>query len=429
MFTSRENSKRSSQQIVRTIMLGTLLLALPIGMFGDKKKTDATPKIPKRVGVDIRKLIWPQPPAPTRLRYLDIYSGEKIDWAKIYGANKNRQKMTWKDRLAGTDPTKGTDQERIKLPFQLLVPLGLTSDSKGNFYIADAGVGAIFVYNVEQKRTELIKNGDVMNMGEIVGLAMDDNDQLFVSDAKFKQVSVLAKKNNVWERVDILGKGDLISPAGVAIDRENRLLYVVDTQADQVLVYDADSFKLLRKIGTTGKKHTLTDAGNFSLPTHAAVDKDGNLYVTDTLNARVEVFDADGQFIREFGKPGDGLGQFSKPKGIAIDCDGHVWVADEMLNRVQVLTNEGQPLMWFGKEGTLPGQFEGVYDITIDSKDRVITTEQFPARTQIFQYVNDAAAAGEQKQKEQEREQRAQQRGQKAAAQAPVQPAEGTSPK
>lgn len=410
-------------------MLGTLLLALPIGMFGDKKKTDATPKIPKRVGVDIRKLIWPQPPAPTRLRYLDIYSGEKIDWAKIYGANKNRQKMTWKDRLAGTDPTKGTDQERIKLPFQLLVPLGLTSDSKGNFYIADAGVGAIFVYNVEQKRTELIKNGDVMNMGEIVGLAMDDNDQLFVSDAKFKQVSVLAKKNNVWERVDILGKGDLISPAGVAIDRENRLLYVVDTQADQVLVYDADSFKLLRKIGTTGKKHTLTDAGNFSLPTHAAVDKDGNLYVTDTLNARVEVFDADGQFIREFGKPGDGLGQFSKPKGIAIDCDGHVWVADEMLNRVQVLTNEGQPLMWFGKEGTLPGQFEGVYDITIDSKDRVITTEQFPARTQIFQYVNDAAAAGEQKQKEQEREQRAQQRGQKAAAQAPVQPAEGTSPK
>src|SRR5581483_11579559 len=155
----------------RMIALSTLLLALPLGVLADKKKADATPHVPKRVGVDISKLIWPQPPAITRLRYLDLYSGEKIDWAKLYSANKTRQKQTWKDRLAGSDPTKGTDQERIKMPFQLLVPLGVTSDSKGNFYIADAGVGAIFVYNVEQKTTELIKNGEAMNMGEIVGLA------------------------------------------------------------------------------------------------------------------------------------------------------------------------------------------------------------------------------------------------------------------
>ncbi len=62
-------------------------------------------------------------------------------------------------------------------------------------------------------------------------------------------------------------------------------------------MYDADSLKLLRKIGTTGHKHELTTPGDFAKPTGLAVDPDGNLYVCDTLNNRIEVFDADGKFI------------------------------------------------------------------------------------------------------------------------------------
>ena len=68
-----------------------------------------------------------------------------------------------------------------------------------------------------------------------------------------------------------------------------------------MLVYDADKLNLIRKIGTAGKKHTLTEPGQFSVPTNVAVDGDGNLYVTDTYNNRVEVFDADGNFIRALG--------------------------------------------------------------------------------------------------------------------------------
>jgi len=86
-------------------------------------------------------------------------------------------------------------------------------------------------------------------------------------------------------------------PAGLAIDEENRFLYVANTGTDQILVYDADTFKLLRKIGTAGKARTLTDPGDFAAPTNVAVDKDGNLFVADTLNDRVEVFDADGVFV------------------------------------------------------------------------------------------------------------------------------------
>ncbi|HEX7961734.1 MAG TPA: 6-bladed beta-propeller, partial [Terriglobales bacterium] len=117
--------------------------------------------------------------------------------------------------------------------------------------------------------------------------------------------------------------------------------------------------------------------------------------VADTWNNRVEVFDADGEFIRSFGKPGDGPGYFARPKGIAIDSDNHVWVADAVQNRVQVFTPEGQLLIWMGGFGMLPGQFQSLVNLTIDKNNRVYTTEQLAGRMQIFQYTNNAQAKAE----------------------------------
>jgi hypothetical protein len=130
------------------------------------------------------------------------------------------------------------------------------------------------------------------------------------------------------------------------------------------------------------------------------VDPDGNLYVSDTFNNRVEMFDADGDFIRQFGKAGDGPGYFARPKGIAIDRDSHVWVADAMQDRVQVFTREGRLLIWMGGHGLLPGQFSSLEGLTIDKQNRVITSEQFPGRVQIFRYFTDAEAEAERARRE-----------------------------
>jgi len=187
------------------------------------------------------------------------------------------------------------------------------------------------------------------------------------------------------------------------------------------LVYDADTLKLLRKIGTTGHNHELTTPGDFSKPSAVAVDGEGNLYVTDTMNNRIEIFDPDGQFIGAFGKAGDGPGYFGRPKGVAIDSDGHVWVADGMQDRVQVFTKEGQLLIAFGGHGLLPGQFQGLVGITIDKKNRVFTTEIYPGRAQQFQYVTDAEADAE-------REKRAAEREKKVADKAnPTSPAQSST--
>ena len=243
----------------------------------------------------------------------------------------------------------------------------------------------------------MIRNKHEASFGLIYGLAIDDNDRLFVTDLKLRHVAVFDSKHKQETSfgADVLGR-----PGGVAIDTENRLLYVVDTENDVVAVFDADSFKLLRRIGTPGKKHTLTEPGTFSLPSNVAVDKEGNVYVTDTFNDRVEIFDADGNFSSTFGSAGDGPGHFQRPKGIAIDPDGHIWVVDAAQDRVQVFNTEGRLLIYFGEHGEWPGMFMQANDIAIDKMNRVFVSEQFLGRVQMFRYVSDAEAEQARKEKE-----------------------------
>jgi DNA-binding beta-propeller fold protein YncE len=350
-----------------------------------KKAAAAAPAGPKRLAIDTSNLVWPQPPGIARIKFVSLFTGQKIDPA-IYANSPKAHKRNWKDVLAGAQPES---DKKTDIPYQFIRVYGVAADSKGNIYAADQAVGAVFEITPEGSVKPVIRNGKEAAFGQINGLAVDDNDRIFVSDSKLRHVLVF---NSKFEQEASIGTNILDTPGGLAIDRENRFLYVVDTPKDQVAVFDADSFKLLRTIGTTGKKHTLTDPGNFSLPTNVAVDREGDVYVTDTLNNRVEVFDADGNFILEFGKGGDGPGRFARPKGIAIDADRHVWVVDEVQSRVQVFDREGHLLIYFGEQGTYPGMFSAAYGIAIDHKNRVIVSEQFPGRVQVFSYTTDAEA-------------------------------------
>lgn len=381
----------------RTYFL-TGLLALSMGLpaAGQGKKKQAADE-PEKIGdkriteyFDISKIVWPNPPAIARIKFMELRTGQKVD-PNLFSNKNKKAKQKWMDRLAGSTPKDQLDLS--KLPFQLIRTYGVAVDSKGTIYAGDQAVGAVFMFDTEGG-VKLIKNGSDASFGLITGLAMDDSDRLFVADSKLNRVLVLNADHRMEATV---GGGVLLNPGGVAIDVENRLLYVVDTGHDVVRVYDADSLKPLRIIGTPGRNHTSDDSGTFSLPTSAAVDGDGNLYVTDTFNNRIEIFDADGTFISQFGKQGDGPGQFERPKGIAVDCDGHIWVVDAAQSRVKVFNREGQLLIYFGGEGYYPGQFMGPWGITIDKKNRVIVSETYPGRVQIFQYVNDAEFEKEQK--------------------------------
>jgi len=385
-----------------------------------KKKNDQPALPPKTVmdRIDFSKLVWPNPPAPTRVKYLNYFCCDR------YAPETGKKKSSWMDRMAGAETQ--TQKLDAKPLFALWTPYGLAVDSKGNVYIADGKVGAIFVFNTETKDLQMIKNGVHAHFGDIIGLAIDDADRLFVSDTKLHHILVFAKDRKIEGSIS---EGGLVDPGGLAIDNENRFLYVADAALDQVFVYDADKLTLIRKIGTAGKKHTLTEPGQFSVPTNVAVDADGNLYVTDMYNNRVEVFDADGNFIRQWGKSGDRPGTFSRPKGIAIDADGHVWVADAVQDILQCYTADGRFLMWMGGHGLFPGQFRALAGLYIDKNNRIFTSEQYPGRVQMFRYFTDDEARVQIKQRQAEMEQKKGPEKTGAENAAPVTPANSAAQK
>jgi sugar lactone lactonase YvrE len=380
------NGNGLGRRMMALAVLSALALVSPVGMQADKKKADAKADVDAKIkAINYSNIVWPNPPAIARIKYTAWYAQDKAV-RNIKG--EAQKKSAWMDRLAGTQ----SNDEVFARPFSLIQPYGCAVDSQGKLYIADQKVGAIFIFTTDEtKSVDLIKNSVHAHFSRIIGLAMDDSDRLFVSDPGLRHVLVFNKDHKAE---DVITDG-LADPGGLAIDTRNRLLYVADVELDQVLVYDADTLKPVRKIGTTGHKHELTSPGDFSKPTGVAVDGEGNLYVADTYNNRIEVFDADGQFISMFGKAGDGPGYFARPKGVAIDGDGHIWVADGQQDRVQVFDKTGQLLISFGGHGLLPGQFQGLVGITIDKRNRVFTTEIFPGRAQQFQYVTDAEADAE----------------------------------
>lgn len=398
MIQRLHNSIRRAKAGLALALLLALALAYPsFASDPQKKKKDTGPQKPVSAleGIDTSKIVWPQPPNITRIRYMNYFAGEKLP---DFDAKPAKSKSAWMDRLAGTTSTKGDDP--LKNHYFMGEPHGLVVDSKGKLYVADGKVGGIFIINPETRDTEMIKNGKEANFNLITGLAIDDADRLFVSDSGAHAILIFGPNHKAQAAI----REGLSDPAGMAIDLENRFLYVADVALDQVLVYDADTFKLLRRIGTGGKDHTLNTPGDFAKPTGVAVDKDGNLYVADMLNARIEIFDADGNFIRAFGKRGDGAGYFAMPKGVAIDCDGHIWVADSMQNRVQLYSQEGQLLMYMGLvQGILPGMFSGLQYITIDKSNRVFTSEVYPGRVQEFRYVTQEEARKEYERREAEK--------------------------
>jgi len=396
-FVSESNCNRRA--LAALVILLVLGLASPVSMSGSdkdkkKKKADTTQQEtgPKGEPLDISKLVWPNPPNIARVKWLNYYAGMKID----YTPPPAKPKQSWMDRVAGAKQADNVDKLKT-FPWQMLRPYGIAIDSKGLVYVADQKVGAVFIFNTETRDTTLIKNGVDAHFRLINGVAIDDSDRLFVSDGQLHRVLVFNPQHKVEGQI---AEG-LVDPVGMAIDNENRFLYVVDEQQDLVQVYDADSLKLLRHIGVPGKKHASTAPGEFGGASNVALDKDGNVYVTDTMNNRVEIFDAEGNFISQFGKHGDGPGYFARPKGIAVDCDGHIWVADQYQDRLQVYNREGDLLTYIGDvHGNGLGQFKALVDVAIDKQNRVFTTEQYPGRMQMFRYVTDDEAAAEKAKRE-----------------------------
>jgi predicted membrane-bound mannosyltransferase/DNA-binding beta-propeller fold protein YncE/uncharacterized membrane protein len=131
--------------------------------------------------------------------------------------------------------------------------------------------------------------------------------------------------------------------------------------------------------------------GQFYEPWGVAVDTAGNIYVADTWNGRIQVFDRAGNFLRKWGlfattngEAGDPLALFG-PRGLAVDLDGNLLVADTGNKRILKFSPTGEFIQQIGGGGVVPGRFEEPTDVTVDpTNGNVLVADSWNGRVQRF---------------------------------------------
>jgi DNA-binding beta-propeller fold protein YncE len=148
------------------------------------------------------------------------------------------------------------------------------------------------------------------------------------------------------------GEKQFALPHSVTVDPDNNV-WVTDVALHQVFKFSPDG-KLLLTLGERGVAGT--DRSHFNRPTDVAVARDGSFYISDGYgNSRILMFGADAQFRLQWGKKGTGPGEFDLPHGIAVDDAGRVLVVDRENARIQVFDRNGNyQTQWKGAPFTNP---------------------------------------------------------------------------
>jgi sugar lactone lactonase YvrE len=165
------------------------------------------------------------------------------------------------------------------------------------------------------------------------------------------------------------GDGEFQDPSGIDLDSEGNV-YIGDHFNQRVQKFTRDGAFITKW------------SGNFT-PWALAVERNDYVYVADNGGYRVLKFTADGTFLTQWGAPGSGDGEFYSPLGIAV-ANGYVYVTDEVLDRVQKFTTEGEFVTKWGTSGTGDGEFDVALGIDVDADGMVYVTDQLNGRVQKF---------------------------------------------
>ncbi len=170
------------------------------------------------------------------------------------------------------------------------------------------------------------------------------------------------------------GPTQLNTPRGLALDAQGNV-FVADSLNHRVQKFDR-SGRALGSWGTEGNAD-----GQFKEPMGVAVDAQGNVFVADTWNHRIQKLDATGKFLAKWTGPAGG---FWGPRGIGVDAQGNVYVTDTGNKRIYKFDNGGRPLAQIGSAGSGPGQLNEPIGLAVTAAGELYVADTNNRRIQKF---------------------------------------------
>jgi DNA-binding beta-propeller fold protein YncE len=243
-------------------------------------------------------------------------------------------------------------------------PVAVAAGVDGRIAVADMGRKCVHLFLPDRQTYVRIDGPKERPLVSPAGVAFDDALRLFVSDASGRVLAFDADGAYLFS-LDKAGAVQLQRPTGLAWSPQRRWLYVVDTPAHLIHVY-TPAGEWVRSFGGRGE-----GKGRFNFPTHVCWAPPGELYVTNSL----------------------GSGDLAMPKGVAVDRDGVIYVADSLFDNVQLFDRNGVFLLTLGARGTDFGEFWLPAGLFISDQNELYVCDTYNHRVQVFKITVPYAAA------------------------------------
>ena len=313
---------------------------------------------------------WPDLPEVPRYRYAGQLTGEQnFGPEERSRPGAGERFLRW---IVGLGSGYG------EMPRILVRPQSGMVDSAGRILVTDTGRKAVFVFDHVQGRLHIWTQADRGEaFADPIGVVQGAQGEILVSDAGLQRVIRLREDGSV---IGSFGEGVLQRPTGIAFDAATQRIFVVDTVAHDIKVFDSTGI-LTGRIGERG-----TGPGTFNAPTHITI-AGARMYVTDTLNARLQVLELDGNPVNAIGRRGLYVGNFTRPKGVTVDSDGNIYVVESYYDHLLVFDQEGSFLLPIGGTGSSVGRFYLPAGVWSDRSGRIFVADMYNGRVMIFQYL------------------------------------------
>jgi DNA-binding beta-propeller fold protein YncE len=209
--------------------------------------------------------------------------------------------------------------------------------------VCDTQGANISMVDLSRHRIRYLRPSGQAAMQTPINIAVDQDGTRYVTDPKRGQVLIYGSDGSFGGE---LGKKGEMRPCGIAVAGER--LYVTDLSNHCVRVYS----KARRELAFSIPRDAKDEKARLRSPTNVAIGEKGQIYVSDTGGFAVQIYDAEGYYLRTLGEMGLEPGRFALPKGVGVDRDGRVYVVDAATAVVQLFDPQGRLLMYFGEPKT-----------------------------------------------------------------------------
>jgi DNA-binding beta-propeller fold protein YncE len=250
-------------------------------------------------------------------------------------------------RIYVTDPSQGLvhifDFEKSRYSSlggagsQLKSPVGLAVDENDNLYVTDSVLGMVLVFGPNGKFLKYLGKvgGGEPYFASPSGIAVEkEGERIYVCDAPRHMVILLDKEGHILGHIGKRrggnGPGEFRYPTRIVISGQE--VAVLDSGNSRLEILDLE-----------GHYRREIKIPELSVETGLAVDAQKQIYVGNLTLDSIDVFTRDGQFLYRFGSLGKGAGEFDRPCGIWVDSRGGLYVTDMRNARVEMFQLEGQP--------------------------------------------------------------------------------------